>query len=127
MRLKLPEGCRGLQIWDTPTPPDLAQCVFHPNNITETTRFHTIEISKITGITFFYWLDQVFAIHAHTKESPYAKTTYERLMLPRERKQSLVWVYLPLPETDSIAAFGTQVFMPENDALRTVRLLVSPS
>ncbi|RFU24599.1 hypothetical protein B7463_g11741, partial [Scytalidium lignicola] len=107
LRLELPEARAGLQIWDTPTPPDLEHCTFCPANITASTRFHTINLRKTTGITFFFCHGEVYAIHAHTPTLPYAKKTLEHLSSRRQR--SVIWVYIPISPSDQVAAFGVQL------------------
>ncbi|KAE8442169.1 hypothetical protein EG329_003757 [Mollisiaceae sp. DMI_Dod_QoI] len=107
LRLELPEASLGLQIWDTPAPPDLEHCTFCPANITASTRFRTIDMRKTIGITFFFCRGEVYAIHSHTSTMPCAKTTLEHLSCRRRRV--VAWVYIPISPRDQVVAFGTQL------------------
>jgi hypothetical protein len=69
-------------------------------------RFHTIDLQRTTGITFFFCLDEVYAIHAYASVTPCAERTYERL--PRRRQRTVTWLYLPLPSNDQVVTFGLQ-------------------
>ncbi|KAH8654723.1 hypothetical protein BGZ61DRAFT_524174 [Ilyonectria robusta] len=101
------------KIWDTPIPPVIEQCPFYPANITSSTHFRTIELCKTTGITLFFCLGDVYAIHAHTKAAPCPEATYR--CLSRRRQRSITWAYMPIPENDSIVAFGTQIALFSSD------------
>ncbi|XP_044721677.1 uncharacterized protein HRG_04592 [Hirsutella rhossiliensis] len=123
LRLELPKGCHGLQTWDTPTPPDLGQCVFYPAAITSSTQFRTINLSETTGITFFFSYGEIYAIHAHTWEAPCAHSTYRRLS--RRRQQSIIWVYVPISQKDSISALGARMSPSDGSPFSSTCLLVS--
>ncbi|KAH7235355.1 hypothetical protein BKA59DRAFT_515886 [Fusarium tricinctum] len=112
LRLEVPEKYHGLQTWDTPTPPDLHQCHFYPAKITNSTRFRTIDLDQTTGITFFFSNDQIYAVHAHTRTTPYAQVTYQRL--PHRRQQSVTWIYVPFAQRDTVVAIGSR--MPSSGA-----------
>lgn len=123
LRLELPETCHGLQIWDTPTPPMIEQCTFYPADITSSTYFRTIDLRKTTGLTLFFCLGSVYAIHAHTKAAPCAEETYR--CLSSRRQESITWVYMPIPQNDSILAFGTQMALSGSNFEVSTCLLVS--
>lgn len=105
-RLEVPRRDRGLQIWDTPIPPDLKRCPIRPLIIAAPMRFHTIKMAATTGITFFFRDGNVLAIHAHTKNEPSARSTIERLP---DWFRFFTWVYIPLPSVDMLVAFGQQI------------------
>ena len=86
-------------------------------------RFHTIDLRRTTGITFFFCLDEVYAIHAHTSATPCAERTYERL--PRRRQRTVTWLYLPLPSNDHVVAFGLQKQQSGSHRPAGIRFLVS--
>ncbi|KAL6410051.1 hypothetical protein AUP68_06460 [Ilyonectria robusta] len=109
--------------WDTPTPPDRGECRFHPQNITDFTQFRTIELSKVTGITFFFADGKIFAIHPHTRETPCAQSTRQRLSFYTEKL--VTWVYFPIPKNDSVAALGVRMLPTRGAYGDSPRLLVS--
>ncbi|KAL7944595.1 hypothetical protein V8C42DRAFT_325295 [Trichoderma barbatum] len=103
--------------WDTSTPPAvehlLSPTARSPRN--KVTQFSTIDVSKITGITFFMtWQTQtmmttnsgpVFFIHAHTPKTPSAKPTFDRLSA---QDWAGVWYYVPFPSNDRLTFFGVR-------------------
>ncbi|KAL7932360.1 hypothetical protein V8C35DRAFT_308166 [Trichoderma chlorosporum] len=98
--------------WDTPTPPDVDHLIttVHSNRppSTRVAQFSTIDVSKITGITFFMtWEAQEpeFFIHAHTRNAPSARSTYDRLSA---QDWSGVWYYIPFPSRDRLTSFGVR-------------------
>jgi len=123
-RLQLPNSTQGLQIWDTPTPPDLDRCVFFPAGISSTTQFCTVELCKTEGFTFFFCHGDIYAIHAHTPTTPSAQTTYDRL--PPRRQRSVIWLYMPVSSQDHIVAFGMRRGQLSSGWLKYC-LLVPPS
>ncbi|PHH49702.1 hypothetical protein CFIMG_005794RA [Ceratocystis fimbriata CBS 114723] len=106
LRLTLPMTMYyGLDTWDTPTPPYLRQCQLHPSSIRPSTHFKTIDLRQITGITFFYSSNIIFAIHAHTEKAPCAQEALQRLH--PSRRALATWVYIPIPQNDSVLALAT--------------------
>lgn len=49
-------------------------------------------------------LNGTYAIHGHTRAAPSAERTYDRLQ--RRRRESVAWVYVPLPQEDRLLSFG---------------------
>lgn len=87
----------------------------------DTTRFRTIDLSSITGMTFFYcdarWGLQ--GVHIHTREAPFS-------VLPPESRlwcEKPVWVYVPVPAKDDITALAV---MNNNDLSGVGGLIVRP-
>lgn len=85
-RLNLPEDHNGFHTWDTPNPPPLrfldAQqgsrtCFYGSPSVL--TRFRTIDMTLITGLTFFFVYGTLYAIHGHTDTEPYASIPPEGL------------------------------------------------
>ncbi|KID82755.1 hypothetical protein MGU_09924 [Metarhizium guizhouense ARSEF 977] len=107
LRLELPNIIDGLQVWDTPTPPALNRCSFHPAGLSHSTQFRTIQLSQTTGITFFFCFGEIYAIHAHTRRTPSAQSTYQ--LLSRRRQASVTWVYIPISGEDYIALLGARM------------------
>ncbi|KAJ3542142.1 hypothetical protein NM208_g4253 [Fusarium decemcellulare] len=120
-RLELPKTCQGLQTWDTPTPPDLKRCQFYPADIISSTQFRTIQLSRTSGITFFFCYGEIYAVHAHTRTAPYAQSTYQRMS--HRRRQAVTWVYVPISKEDSITALGARMSLAESTPLRSTCLL----
>ncbi|UKZ46823.1 hypothetical protein TrVGV298_001033 [Trichoderma virens] len=104
--------------WDTPTPPaqeDLLAVRGRSANSSKVVRFSTIDVSKITGITFFlnykirFLLAQAnrpnFWIHAHTPKAPSAISTFEYLY---HTNRSGIMYYVPFPSSDRLTFFGVR-------------------
>jgi hypothetical protein len=135
LRLELPKACRGLHIWntpihiwDTPTPPRLSKCTFYFANIgRRSTRFKTINLNRISGLTFFISDDDIYGIHAHSPVSPYASSTYlqctERHRSAR-RRSAVTWVYIPISQRDYITTL-IRIAQEDKIALAGIYLLVS--
>lgn len=71
------------------------------------THLRTIELDKITGLTFFVNYTDIYAIHAHTPSSPFAGPSYPQSSVCQESMEdAILWVYVPIPEGDSVTAIG---------------------
>lgn len=123
MRLQFPKTHTGLQTWDTPTPPNIEECILYPWDTTNTTQFKTIDLSQIFGLTFFFSYGGIYDIHAHTKTWPCAQSTYRKLS--RRRQSAVAWIYVPISRTDSIALIGERLLRHENTTPNGISLLVS--
>lgn len=67
----------------------------------------TVELDKITGLTFFVKYMDIYAIHAHTPSSPFAGTTYPKWSMCEESlDDAITWVYVPISEGDSVTTIG---------------------
>ena len=66
---------------------------------TPTDRFHTMDLSAITGITFFFNGDysHVQALHAHTRDAPFVSDPFF---------WRHTWVYVPISSNDKITAIA---------------------
>ncbi|KAH6955686.1 hypothetical protein BKA56DRAFT_503580 [Ilyonectria sp. MPI-CAGE-AT-0026] len=106
LRLKVPHS--GLKTWDTPTPPGGAGCRFYPQNITDHTQFRTIDLTKVTGITFFFADGKIYAIHPHTRQTPCAQSTYQQRLSPH-LQTVVTWVYFPISKNDSVDTLGVRM------------------
>lgn len=106
MRLEIPPSKIDPQIWDTPTPPSVKQCICRPADFPSSGRLETVDFSAIDGLTFFFAFRQGYTVHPHTTIDPDARKTFNNLT--REQQKALVWVYVPIPTVDSIVAFGIQ-------------------
>ncbi len=95
-----------IPIRDKPTLPRYGgQCVFLRSTPRYSySRLCTINTAECTGITFFVLSGYTYAIHAHTKTTPSAQTTFEELW-PRDQS-SASWVYIPFTSDDPVTAFG---------------------
>jgi hypothetical protein len=103
-RLKVPDGRPLLQIWDTPAPVDLQRCPILPERIA-TTRFATIDLDAVIGLTFLIFNNKIIAIHSHTKRAVSAALTVDRLR-GEYSESMIVWLYVPLPQGDNLVGFG---------------------
>lgn len=80
--------------WDTPSPPRFVDPLGTHKTFAEFDwTFHTVEMDKITGLTFLHYGGDMAAIHAHTRDEPSASATVERL-LPWIKRPT-VWEYHP--------------------------------
>lgn len=84
------------------------------------TQLRTIELDKITGLTFFVNYTNICAIHAHTPSNPSADASYP-LSLQFADDNTIIWIYIPIPKGDSVTAFGKRTVADT----RTIWLLVS--
>jgi hypothetical protein len=66
--------------------------------------FATIDTDATMGITFLITMDKIMAIHCHTKSALSAELTVDQL--PELFRRGMVWVYVPLPRTEKLVAFG---------------------
>ncbi|KAK3695825.1 hypothetical protein B0T22DRAFT_534573 [Podospora appendiculata] len=114
--------CSPINLWDTPTPPDLwrwmPQGYYHTLVRNPYRVFRTIDLESTTGLTFVYDMNlqdpsarsELVAIHTHTEASPSAQPTVDEIFLARDR---LRWYYLPLSTQDHIVTFGVSRLMNE--------------
>jgi hypothetical protein len=71
-------------------------------------RIRTIDLQRITGLTFFYSSQgRQYGIHAHTMSEPTALSTFNQVS--RYLRSPLVWVYIPIAKNDRITAFGIRL------------------
>ncbi|KAI1056102.1 hypothetical protein LB507_001535 [Fusarium sp. FIESC RH6] len=116
MRLKLPDGRSPPRIWNTLTPPDLSSfqaCIpdhLSWQHIRKRSRpdcfswqhLHAVEVEKIKGITFYFYLHAFAGIHIHYEEEPSSiDERYEKISNGRREG---VWIYLPIPKNDQLLA-----------------------
>jgi hypothetical protein len=97
-----------LQLWNTPFPPSLNDCIFFPapRPRRKSTVLRTIDLSKITGLTFACLNGIVYGIHAHTETASCTEASFRHMSLRPKRGPCLVWLYLPLPPGDEVQLFG---------------------
>lgn len=88
--------------------------------ILASTQLRTIKLDKITGLTFFVNYTDIYAIHAHTPSNPSAGASYP-LSSRFEDDDTIIWIYVPIPNGDTVTAFGRRTVADT----RTVWLLVS--
>ncbi|KAK3297858.1 uncharacterized protein B0H64DRAFT_132777 [Chaetomium fimeti] len=104
LRLGLPVWLRTIPIWNTPTPPSLALCKAYPNDLTSCHIFHTVEMDKIKGITFFFSGGKLFGINVHHSDKSCAIDTFATL--PGRLRWGIVWIYLPISQHDPVLVLG---------------------
>ncbi|CAH0048133.1 unnamed protein product [Clonostachys solani] len=106
LRLETSDINHGFHIWDMPDPPLLEDCKFC-GHIGHSMRFSTIDLHVVTGLTFFFSHNKVYAVHPHTPSYPDATKTFDRFS--PQRQASVAWVYLPLPRGEEIISFGIRL------------------
>lgn len=97
----------GLQVWDIPMPPKLDECIMHPSTVSPEARLRTIDFSTITGLTFFYWLQSVCAIHAHTRAAPCAGASLQHLSVGL--RGMFTWLYFPISPGDEVTSLRIEM------------------
>ena len=77
-----------------------------PGSIRRWPLFHTIDLTKISGITFFldYNDRSLIGLHAHHGSGSSAMLTWNRL---DHRRTKIAWQYLPIAPEDKIVAMAT--------------------
>lgn len=120
MRLDLPVGLPKLPIWNTPEPPSLALCKAYPAELASCQIIHAINIDEIKGITFFFYLGQLFGIHIHRSEESCAMDTFVR-NFPNRLGRVLVWIYLPISQHDRALVLGIREAWQSRDLNVLVR------
>lgn len=114
VRLELPEGHGGFHTWDTPNPPPLppvndpqaSSQISLYGSLDVPTRFYTIDMFSITGLTFFFAFGGFYATHAHTGTEP---ATIPPECLLRRVQDGTTWNYIPIPADDQVLAIGLRV------------------
>ena len=99
----------GLQVWDTPTPPDLQNYIFRPVPKAVRLRFYTINVDETSGILFHLTrLGNVLGIYPHYSRRPCADFR-NGCIVDWSRSYYGVWIYVPLPRDDPLTQFGCLV------------------
>ncbi|RFU77896.1 hypothetical protein TARUN_4294 [Trichoderma arundinaceum] len=106
--LNLGESEVELRPWDIPAPPPMESLPLIVPSIPRTTQFSTIDLARITGITFFISrkTGTVLGIHTHKKSAPSADAAFDRLSAQYQRQAS--WIYVPFPSDDRLTFFGVR-------------------
>ncbi|KAM0811875.1 putative Heterokaryon incompatibility domain-containing protein [Seiridium cardinale] len=103
--LKLPTNCRGLNVWDVPSPPALEDWVFC-GHLNRSMQIRTIDLRDVTGLTFIYASGKVQGIYAHTPARSLPDEVLTDLL--RRFPKRLVCTYLPISKNDEVIAFGVR-------------------
>ena len=99
----------GLQVWDTPTPLDLQNCIFRPVPKAVRLRFYTINVNETSGILFHLTrLGNVIGIYPHYSKRPCADFR-NGCIVDWTSSYHGVWIYVPLPRDDPLTQFGCVV------------------
>lgn len=80
-----------------------------------------MQLGQTTGITFFFCSGEIYAIHAHTRRTPSAQSTYQ--LLSRRRQACVTWVYIPISGEDYITLLGARIM--EKSSAGCICLIVS--
>ncbi|KAF7529912.1 hypothetical protein G7054_g9728 [Neopestalotiopsis clavispora] len=105
LRLNDPGRISRFHIWDVSNPPDDLSFM---SLLGREARIRTIDLQRITGLTFFYSSQgRQYGIHAHTMSEPTALSTFNQVS--RYLRSPLVWVYIPIAKNDRITAFGIRL------------------
>ncbi|KAK2629857.1 hypothetical protein QTJ16_000677 [Diplocarpon rosae] len=75
-----------------------------------------INLDCCSGITFFFSIWDLRAIHAHTQATPTAATTFAQINPAFHH--AISWVYVPNPPADKISAFGVRILTPHGGKLQ---------
>ncbi|KAF5551721.1 hypothetical protein FNAPI_7327 [Fusarium napiforme] len=95
------------EFWDTPTPPEKGLSMFAtPLLRFSATRFRTVDLCNITGLTFFYFRGYIMGVHSHTADSPTATSTFNEISAIDPKY--LMWVYVPISRKDSLMRIGVR-------------------
>lgn len=113
MRLVLPKTHPGLQIWDMATPPmsplrsDISGDMFPiAGSLDERSRFCTITLGQLTGLTFVMSDGHPLFVHGHTAASPRAELPAS--FTSHRSRNHLCSIYVPLSAGDCITAMGAR-------------------
>ncbi|KAI0896563.1 hypothetical protein F4806DRAFT_431498 [Annulohypoxylon nitens] len=109
LRLEFPDVNYTFPTWDTESCPPLNDriALFRQHSSLFAGHYRTINLRKITGITFFFEQGNIFNIHAHTANAPTAIKTWKRL--DSHHRRSAAWIYMPVSPNDDVIAFGPSV------------------
>ncbi len=105
LRMELPDRTT-INIWDVAEPPDLLYfpiCIY-PR---DARLLHTLDLHKVSGLSFLMLDFGVCAIHGHTSEQPSAISTIEALLI-RDRAY-ICCLFVPLPPGEKILAIGVRL------------------
>ena len=97
-----------LQVWDTPTPPDLQNYILRSEPKAGRLRFYTINVNEISGISFrLTRLGNVIKIYLHDRRRHCVEIRNNDVfdLFPLYG----VWIYVPLPRHDPLTQFGCLV------------------
>lgn len=101
------QGLSPPQIWDTPYPPSVETQVLYSLDATPST-FRTIDLHETSGITFFFSLGALRAVHSHSTRAPDGPGLTFLDSLSRSCQQVAVWIYVPIRRLDPLTAFGVR-------------------
>jgi hypothetical protein len=99
-----PYDSREFQFWDTPTPPLRGLKMFPRPDRPGSIRYRTVNLLKITGLTFFFLRGFIMAVHSHTANAPVAAPTVQHFS--RYERDHMIWTYIPISSTDSLLRIG---------------------
>jgi hypothetical protein len=120
LRLVLPAGLQALPIWNTPAPPSLTLCNAYPDEPASCQRFRAVEMDRIKGITLFFFVGRLFGLHIHHSQESCAMDTLTR-GFPHRLRREIVWIYLPVSETDRVLVLGIREALETQDLNILVR------
>ncbi|KAM5374798.1 hypothetical protein ACJZ2D_006292 [Fusarium nematophilum] len=106
--------------WDTPTPPTQGQSVLclHADRFkSRYPNLQTIDLSKVTGLTFLLFDQKIVGIHAHTESEPTASMTAAQCHFGGKAD----WMYFPIASGDEVLAFGIRGWKHEIPEWRKAR------
>lgn len=112
MRLALPQLHPGLQIWDTATPLISAlqdqplKAFSFVGSYDDGSRFRTVQLRQVTGLTFIMRSGGLLGIHGHTKES--SEADVPAVCTSQRTRPFLCSIYVPLSATDCFTAIEVQ-------------------
>ncbi|EJP67099.1 uncharacterized protein BBA_03673 [Beauveria bassiana ARSEF 2860] len=102
-RLTVPDHVN-LILWDNPMPLKLYASLRLPQDH-EFRRFSSIDTANCFGLTFFFHVGHIVAVHPHLKTSwdRDARRTFETL--PLMHQKAVLWIYVPFPAGEELRGY----------------------
>ncbi|TQV91758.1 hypothetical protein IF1G_09343 [Cordyceps javanica] len=102
-RLTVPDRVK-LILWDNPMPLKLYAPLCLPREH-GFTRFSSIDTTSCFGLTFFFHVGHIVAVHPHldTSWDRDARRTFESL--PLMHQKAVLWLYVPFPDGEEIQGY----------------------
>ncbi|KAJ3475396.1 hypothetical protein NLG97_g9475 [Lecanicillium saksenae] len=102
-RLTVPDDVN-LKLWDNPMPFKLYASLRLPPDHSFT-RFSSIDTAACFGLTFFFHVGHVVAVHPHLNNiwDRDARRTFESL--PIMQQKAVLWIYVPFPEGEELRGY----------------------
>lgn len=102
-------SCPRPAIWDVSGPPTEQDCFQFKFDALQRSsplwrRYRTIELDRVSGLTFFFLEGKPIGIHSHFTAHSSALATHARFS--SRRQDACVWIYLPIAPGDKVTALA---------------------